>query len=97
MPQTGLCDINIAAVDITVPALFPPLVRPPKRPFTEIDDGSPGSDEMYGWVEEDQLGTEGLLINEVITGDIDAAESRTGSQTGQIPEHSKKVTRIDTA
>ena len=53
---------------------------------------------MYGWVEEDQVGTEGLLINEVITGDINAAESRAEPQTDQIPEqHSKKVTRIDTA
>jgi hypothetical protein len=56
--------MNIAAVDIAAPPLSS-QVRPPKRRFTEIDDDegeAPVSDELYGWVEDDAVAAEGLLI-----------------------------------
>lgn len=67
VPQTGLCDINIAAVDIAVPAVLPAHSRPPKRRFAEIgdsEDEDPDSDELYGWIEDDGVAAEGLLIDD---------------------------------
>lgn len=72
--------MNIAAVDIAVPAVGPPLARPPKRRFTEIDDDedeNPDSDELYGWVDDDEVAAEGLLIEEATIVDVvNAADSR---------------------
>ena len=88
----------MAAVDITVPAVRPPQARPHKRPFTEIDEDeneNPNSDELYGWVEDDEVSAEGLLIEEAnIFNDANAADSGTDLQTEHIPgEKSKKVAR----
>lgn len=61
--------MNIAAVDIAAPALSSEP-RPSKRRFAEIDDEggeAPDSDELYDWVEDDEVAAEGLLIDEVPT------------------------------
>lgn len=53
--------VDIAAQDIALEA------RPLKRRFAEIDDedgNEPDSDELYGWVEDDEVAAEGLLISE---------------------------------
>ncbi|KAF2787981.1 P-loop containing nucleoside triphosphate hydrolase protein [Melanomma pulvis-pyrius CBS 109.77] len=80
LESTGLFDMNISAVDIAVPAVGPPLARPPKRRFTEIDDDedeNPDSDELYGWVDDDEVAAEGLLIEEAaIVDGVNAADSR---------------------
>lgn len=68
MLQAGLYDISDSAVDITAPAPLPPESRPPKRRFIEIEDSedeSPDSDELYGWVEDDEVAAEGLLVDEI--------------------------------
>lgn len=67
--KTGLCDLDVdAALDIAPPApLLQSPVRPPKRRFTEIADSDgddPDSDELYGWVEDDEVAAEGLIIGE---------------------------------
>ena len=92
MLQTGLYDISDSAVDITAPAPLPQEARPPKRRFTEIDDSDdegPNSDELYGWVEDDLVAAEGLLIDE--TGptqetDATAAEDSAPSRTDRAPD-----------
>jgi len=70
--------MNIAAVDIAAPPLSS-QARPPKRRFTEIDDDedeAPGSDELYGWVEDDAVAAEGLLIDDIGTdGNVSVAAS----------------------
>lgn len=57
-----------------------PHERPPKRRFTEIgdsDDEDPDSDELYCWVEDDEVAAEGLVTdngpsaNNLITADPD--------------------------
>ncbi|KAF2705634.1 P-loop containing nucleoside triphosphate hydrolase protein, partial [Pleomassaria siparia CBS 279.74] len=65
--STGLGGMDMAAVDVAVPALRQP-VRPLKRPFAEIDgdddgdeDENPDSDELYGWIEDDEVAAEGLV------------------------------------
>lgn len=99
--QTGLRDLNVAAVDIA-PAPVSSQARPPKRRFAEIDDdegGEPDSDELYGWVEDDEVAAEGLLIEEApITSDVDTAESGASPLAESQAEHvaeqqGKKVTR----
>ncbi|KAF2261491.1 P-loop containing nucleoside triphosphate hydrolase protein [Lojkania enalia] len=78
---SGLCDINIAAVNIAPPIVSPAQERPPKRRFTEIEDSEnedPGSDELYGWVEDDEVAAEGLLIDEeALAEHRNTAEART--------------------
>ncbi|KAF2734588.1 P-loop containing nucleoside triphosphate hydrolase protein [Polyplosphaeria fusca] len=68
--SSGLCDIQMAAVDITPPTVPNALqLRPPKRRFTEIgdsEDDDPDSDELYGWVEDDAVAAEGLLIDDQV-------------------------------
>ncbi|KAF2662675.1 P-loop containing nucleoside triphosphate hydrolase protein [Lophiostoma macrostomum CBS 122681] len=91
---SGLCDLNVAAVDIAPAAVAPPLDRPLKRRFTEIGDSDiepdPDSDELYGW--DDEVAAEGLLIeeaDEVVTAD---APYRAGSRTDRVPgSEDKKV------
>lgn len=68
----------MAAVDIAAPVLSSEA-RPPKRRFAEMDDQGgeePSSDDLYDWVEDDQVAAEGLLIDEVPTAaDVDPAIS----------------------
>jgi hypothetical protein len=99
--QTGLCGLNMVAVDIAVPTVSSPQARPYKRRFTEMDEDeheNPNSDELYGWVEDDEVSAEGLLIEEAaILNDANAADSRVDLQTEHIPcEKNKKVTRNST-
>lgn len=94
--QTGLCDISIAATDITAPLIVPIEARPPKRPFTEIDEDAgeePNSDELYGWIEDDEVATEGLLIDEApIENENDA-----GTRLNVVTDgYKKKVARTST-
>ena len=68
--QSGLCDIVISSEDITAPLLLSTHARPSKRPFADMDDDAgeePNSDELYGWIEDDEVAAEGLLINETPT------------------------------
>ena len=65
--QSGLCNIAISAADITPSIVLPTHAKPPKRSFAEIDEDvveEPNSDELYGWIEDDEVATEGLLIGE---------------------------------
>jgi hypothetical protein len=91
--QSGLCDISIAADD-TTSIVLPVQTRPLKRPFAEVGEDAgnePNSDELYGWVEEDEeVAAEGLLIEEALVADAgDHAESQ---PTGR----SKKMARPST-
>lgn len=86
--QSGLCDITISTGDIAARILLPAQARPLKRPFADVDqepgDG-PNSDELYGWIEDDEVAAEGLLIDEVSIADAeDTAASR-------LEEHNSKM------
>lgn len=72
--ETGLCDINFAAVEIASPVLLPE-VRPPKRRFTEVGDSEEELDsDEYGWAEDDTVTAEGLLVDDdACTPDPDTA------------------------
>ena len=41
-------------------------IKPPKRPLTDIADSEDelGSEDGFGWVEEDELAAEGLINDE---------------------------------
>jgi hypothetical protein len=65
--------------------MLPIQARPPKRTFDEVDENvadEPNSDEVYGWIEDDGVAAEGLLIDDApTTSDVDiqhepAAEGR---------------------
>lgn len=82
--------------DEATPLLVPTQARPPKRHFAEVDEDAaeePKSDELYGWIEDDEVATEGLLIDEApIEGENDA-----GTRLDVVAEgHKKKVTRTST-
>lgn len=69
--------------------------RPPKRTFDEVDENmaeEPNSDEVYGWVEDDGVAAEGLLINDVPT-TVDANLR----EEPAAEERSTKVMRTSTA
>ncbi|CAI6337120.1 unnamed protein product [Periconia digitata] len=75
--STGLCGMDITAVDIAAPDIALEA-NPLKRRFAEIDEhgNSTTSDELYGWVEDDDVAAEGLLFEEEPLSDImDGAES----------------------
>jgi hypothetical protein len=91
--QSGLCDISIAADNIAAQIIVPVQARPLKRPFADVDEDAgnqPNSDELYGWIEDDEVAAEGLLIDEPPMDDVvDAAAA--------APEgHSSKMTRFST-
>jgi len=86
--QSGLCDISIAADDIAAHILLSAQARPLKRPFAEVDEDAgdePNSDELYGWIEDDEVAAEGLLIPDA----VDTAVSRSEG-------HNSKMTRPST-
>ncbi|KAJ4291791.1 hypothetical protein N0V90_009686 [Kalmusia sp. IMI 367209] len=75
--ETGLCDMNVAAIDIAAPAMASEA-RPNKRRYAEIDDDGgeePDSDELYDWMEDDEVAAEGLLIDEAPTTTDDDPEA----------------------
>ncbi|KAG9191965.1 hypothetical protein G6011_10699 [Alternaria panax] len=95
--HNGLCDMNVATDDIAGHLFVPTGDRPPKRSFAEIDDehvaAEPNSDELYGWIEDDEVATEGLLTDEAPVDEDDAA----GPRLHVVAEgHKKKVTRTST-
>ena len=79
--QHGLCDIDITADDTATTMVLPIQARPPKRTFDEVDENTveePNSDEVYGWIEDDGVAAEGLLINDAPTiDDVDAPQETT--------------------
>lgn len=95
--HSGLQSLNFSADNITAPAIPSTHARPPKRPAAEIDEDAgeePNSDELYGWIEDDEVAAEGLLINDSpIIDDLDT----TGSRLEVVTEgRSKKVARTTT-
>ncbi|KAF2198675.1 P-loop containing nucleoside triphosphate hydrolase protein [Delitschia confertaspora ATCC 74209] len=81
---TGLCDLEVDAVNIVTPVVEvqqKSTSRPPKRSFAEIadsEDEEPNSDELYGWVEDDEVAAEGLIVDEAALGeDVSVAEAPT--------------------
>lgn len=91
--QNGLCDISMATNDITAPLLIPTEGRMSKRPFAEIDEDTaeePNSDELYGWMEDDGVATEGLLIDEA---SIDQGDVATPHLDVIADGHKNKVIR----
>ncbi|KAI8931288.1 hypothetical protein NX059_011632 [Plenodomus lindquistii] len=95
--HSGLQDLNIPADNITAPVVTFTHARPPKRPAAEIDQDAgeePNSDELYGWIEDDEVAAEGLLIND--TSVIDNI-STAGTRLEVVTEgRSKKVARTTT-
>lgn len=93
--QSGICDLSITSNNIGASFILPVQARPLKRPFDEVDEDAgeePTSDELYGWIEDDQVAAEGLLIDETeppITEPEDTAGSRS-------PGRSTKMTRPST-
>lgn len=96
MTQSGLCDLNIASDDSIAPMVVASGRRPPKRPFAEIDedaDEEPRSDELYGWIEDDEVAAEGLLIDEATLEDVNAARA---GPVDIAHGRNKQVTRTST-
>jgi len=91
--NSGICDISVTADDIAAPIVLHMQARPPKRPFAEVDEDAgeePTSDEVYGWIEDDEVAAEGLLIDDASVPDPeDAVEPQ---PTGR----SNKMTRPST-
>ena len=58
--------------------MLPIQTRPPKRTFDEVDENvaeEPNSDEVYGWIEDDGVAAEGLLIDDAPTNhDVDVPQ-----------------------
>jgi len=72
---------------------------PPKRSFAEIeeDEGEePNSDELYGWIEDDEVATEELLINEAPDTDIETADPRSRHTAEITMRQSNKIARFTT-
>lgn len=92
--QSGLCDLNIVANDITPPLLPASQNRPPKRLFAEVEEDTgeePNSDELYGWIEEDEVAAEGLLIDDE---PINDPNTSVGNRLDVVAEgHIKKVAK----
>ncbi|KAF1960816.1 P-loop containing nucleoside triphosphate hydrolase protein [Byssothecium circinans] len=93
--STGLYDMNIATIDIAAPTISSEA-RPLKRRFAEMDDDNgepdegvhgPNSDELYGWVEDDEVAAEGLLFE-------DASPASERNDSADTPRDlQRKVTR----
>jgi hypothetical protein len=85
--------MSIAADEITTPIILPVQARPLKRSFADLDENASQertSDELYGWIEDDGVAAEGLLIRDApVTDPDDTAAS--GST-----ERSIKMTRPST-
>jgi hypothetical protein len=63
--QSGLCDTSTTADHIAAPIVLSVQNRPRKRPFADIEENAgdeTNSDELYGWIEDDEVAAEGLLI-----------------------------------
>lgn len=64
-PKAGLYELTMPVTKLTGVIASSPL-KPPKRPLTDIADSEeePGSEDEFGWVEEDELAAEGLINDE---------------------------------
>lgn len=94
--QAGLCDISISVDDIEAPTILPTQARPPKRTFAEIDEatGDGPDDELYGWIEDDEVAAEGLLVDEMPIRENDAPPSLGPPAVAE--SQNKKVARSTT-
>ena len=63
--KTGLYELAMPMTKLAGVITSSP-VQPPKRPLTEIADSEEelGSEDEYGWAEEDELAAEGLINDE---------------------------------
>ncbi|KAF2145247.1 uncharacterized protein K452DRAFT_324951 [Aplosporella prunicola CBS 121167] len=71
--RSGLSDVSLASVELPVqPLASPAPVRTSKRSYAEVADSDDelGSDELYGWDEEDALATEGLIDEAALVVDL---------------------------
>ena len=93
--QTGLEDMNIAAVDIAAPVLSSEA-RPPKRRFAEIDEGGgePDSDGLYDWMEDDEVAAEGLIDEAPTIADGDPATSGATSLAESVDDAGPMTARL---
>lgn len=74
--------------------ILPIQARPSKRTFDQVDEDvgeEPNSDEVYGWIEDDGVAAEGLLIDDTPTNIHGNA-----SQEPATEERSTKVMRTST-
>lgn len=74
--------------------ILPIQARPSKRTFDQVDEDvaeEPNSDEVYGWIEDDGVAAEGLLID-----DIPTKIHGNASQEPAAEERSTKVMRTST-
>lgn len=89
-----MCDIDIIADNIATPVVPVPHTRHPKRSFADVDQepgAEPNSDELYGWIEDDEVAAEGLLIeDEAPVDNPEIAKTRLDVVTDG---HNKKVAR----
>lgn len=85
--NSGTCDLSITADNITASFILPVQARPLKRPFDQVNEDAgeePTSDELYGWIEDDEVAAEGLLIDEPITEPEDTAGSRSEGRSTKM-------------
>ncbi|KAH8728946.1 P-loop containing nucleoside triphosphate hydrolase protein [Phaeosphaeriaceae sp. PMI808] len=88
--DSGLHDISIATDDITAPMVLPMLARTLKRSYADIEGEAseePNSDELYGWIEDDEVAAEGLLIDDTLIADadiVDTAESQSQGRSNKM-------------
>lgn len=91
--QSGTRDLSITADNIAASFILPVQAMPLKRAFNEVDEvdedagEEPTSDELYGWIEDDEVAAEGLLIDESerpITEPEDTAGSRSEGRSTKM-------------
>ncbi|KZM21028.1 uncharacterized protein EKO05_0011135 [Ascochyta rabiei] len=74
----GLRDLDFTLDHTATTMVLPIQPRPPKRTFDELDENvseEPNSDQAYGWIEDDGLAADGLLIQDPPTMDgLDAPQ-----------------------
>jgi len=100
--QSGLQDLDLPANEITTPTVLSTQVRPSKRSFAEIDQDSgedavaePNSDELYGWIEDDEVAAEGLLVEDTPIADkLETTSTRL--EVVVTEERGKKAARTTT-
>jgi len=100
--HSGLQDLDLPANEITTPTVLSTQVRPSKRSFAEIDQDSgedavaePNSDELYGWIEDDEVAAEGLLVEDTPIADkLETTSTRL--EVVVTEERGKKAARTTT-
>lgn len=84
---SGLSDVDLKTVEVPIQTLTSPT-RPATRTYTEVADSEDelGSDEMYGWGEDDEVAAEGLLVDETALRD-----SPSEARTEQPPQKRRRT------